>query len=84
MCLCTSDSEPLYSKIFQRILDAYGKTYTWEVKLKLMGRQAEETARTMVEEYDLPIIWEEFAALTKEHALQMMGDVELLPGTVGL
>lgn len=49
--------------------------------MKLMGTQAEATARTMVAEYDLPITWQEFAALCKTLVLQEMGNVELLPGT---
>lgn len=45
-----------------------------------MGRQAEETARTIVETYDLPLTWQEFNAKCKELAQEMMASVELLPG----
>lgn len=79
-CHARADTEPLYWRIFQRILDEYGHTYTWDVKVKLMGRQAEETARTIVAEYALPMTWEEFAAKSKRMVLETMSDVQLMPG----
>lgn len=62
------------------MIEPFGKTYTWEVKLKLMGMQSEETARTMVSEYDLPITWQEFAEQSKAMAQQTMATAKLMPG----
>lgn len=76
----TSDTEPLYTEIFQKVIDPYGKQYTWEVKQKLMGRQSEETARIMVSEYDLPMTWEEFAEKAKVMGQLIMATATLLPG----
>lgn len=74
------DTEPLYSGVFQNILDDYGKTYTWEVKQTLMGCQAVETAQAMVSAYDLPITWQEFAARSKAMTSELMANAQLLPG----
>lgn len=75
-----TDTEPLYTEIFQNVITPYGKVYTWEVKQKLMGRQSEETSRIMVSEYDLPITWQEFGEKVKEMGKQIMATATLLPG----
>jgi len=43
------------------ILEPYGKTYPFEIKEQVMGLQTEPLARFMVEHYELPMSWEEYA-----------------------
>jgi hypothetical protein len=60
----------LYTVATQNILDTFfqnpRKIYTWDVKATLMGFQTEEVARKIVSLYDIPITWEEYAALAKK------------------
>lgn len=77
-----SDTEQLYTKVYQKILDPFGKTYTWDVKQTLMGAHAHEAAKIMVKTYELPITWEEFAEQAKLLTTEIMGTAEFLPGNI--
>lgn len=66
--------------MYQKILDPFGKVYTWDVKQTLMGAHAHEAAKIMVKTYDLPIAWEEFAEQAKTLTTEIMGTAEFLPG----
>ncbi|XP_035225987.1 pseudouridine-5'-phosphatase-like [Stegodyphus dumicola] len=74
------DTEKLYTNIGEAIANRYGKTFTWDVKVKCMGKVADDAARTMIEELQLPITIQEYqdacAALSDELFLQ----TEVLPG----
>ncbi|XP_037039523.1 probable pseudouridine-5'-phosphatase isoform X2 [Bradysia coprophila] len=74
------DTETLYTKVYQKILDPFGKVYTWDVKQTLMGSHAHEAAKLMVKTYELPITWEEFAEQAKLLTTEVMGTAEFLPG----
>lgn len=69
--------------MYQKILDPYGKVYTWDVKQRLiMGAHANEAAKIMVKTYELPITWQEFAQQAKILTTEIMGTAEFLPGTL--
>ncbi|XP_055715972.1 probable pseudouridine-5'-phosphatase isoform X1 [Phlebotomus papatasi] len=76
------DTETLYTKVTQAILDEYGdgQTYTWEVKTSLMGLQREEVANRLVKLYNLPLTPEEYMDLTLEHIRLLMADCQKMPG----
>ncbi|XP_037809414.1 probable pseudouridine-5'-phosphatase isoform X1 [Lucilia sericata] len=74
------DTEALYTKATQQILDKYGKTYTWEVKITLMGLRHMEMCQRIVEIYNLPLTPEEYSKLQREVNSQIMKNAELLPG----
>ncbi|XP_004524722.1 probable pseudouridine-5'-phosphatase isoform X1 [Ceratitis capitata] len=74
------DTEQLYSKATQDILDPYGKTYTWDVKVSVMGLQSQQLAEAIVSSYDLPISWEEYAEKQRERTEQLMSKAEMMPG----
>lgn len=74
------DTEKLYTQATQTVLDKYGKTYTWDVKLTLMGLQNREVSRKIVDAYDLPMTWAEYSALQKQAAETIMINAELMPG----
>lgn len=74
------DTETIYTNAYQTVLDPYGKTYTWSVKEQLMGSREEESARKMIEIYELPITCDEFIALVRAYNYKIMKTAELLPG----
>lgn len=66
--------------MYQKILDPFGKVYTWDVKQMLMGAHANEAAVKMVNAYELPITWQEFAEQVKILTYEIMGTAKLMPG----
>ncbi|XP_049884945.1 pseudouridine-5'-phosphatase-like [Pectinophora gossypiella] len=74
------NTEDLYTVAFQNILSQYGKTYTFDLKLKLMGLQAHETAESIVKELQLPLTPDEFQEESKKQFLKLFPDTKVLPG----
>ncbi|XP_063696108.1 probable pseudouridine-5'-phosphatase [Culicoides brevitarsis] len=76
------DTETLYSKATQNILDETGvkRTYTWDVKQTLMGLQREEVSKRIVEIYDIPLTWEEYMHRQQEQIEILMQNAQLMPG----
>ncbi|XP_059622015.1 probable pseudouridine-5'-phosphatase isoform X1 [Phlebotomus argentipes] len=76
------DTETLYTKVTQAILDEYGggQTYTWEVKTSLMGLQREEVAERLVEFYNLPLTPQEYIDLSQEKIRVVMANCNKMPG----
>lgn len=74
------DTEDLYTEAFQNIVSQYGKEYTFEIKLKLMGRQAAESAAILIDILQLPITVEEFLILSKKQYEVLFEDTKVLPG----
>ncbi|XP_054744242.1 probable pseudouridine-5'-phosphatase isoform X1 [Anastrepha obliqua] len=74
------DTEKLYTQATQEILDRYGKTYTWDVKVSVMGLQTQQVAEKIVAAYDLPISWEEYAQSQREMTEVLMDKAKLMPG----
>ncbi|XP_047537541.1 pseudouridine-5'-phosphatase-like [Vanessa atalanta] len=74
------NTEDLYTVAFQNIVSQYGKDYTFNLKLKLMGSQAHETAQTIVSELELPITPEEFIHESKKQFEVLFPDTNVMPG----
>ncbi|EDW64906.2 probable pseudouridine-5'-phosphatase isoform X1 [Drosophila virilis] len=74
------DTETLYTKAAQLVLDPYGKTYTFDVKQQIMGLQTRPVAEFMIKCYDLPLTWEEYAKQQTDNARALMRDAKLMPG----
>ena len=70
----------MYSQATQEILDPYGKTYTWDVKVSVMGLQTQQVAEAIVAAYKLPISWEEYTQRQREWTEILMTGAELMPG----
>ena len=47
------DTESFYTAVQQKILDRFGKTFTWEIKSRMMGRKAIDAAKTLIEHFGL-------------------------------
>lgn len=76
------DTETLYTVVTQQILDVVspGKVFTWEVKVGLMGLQKEDVSKKIVELYDLPVSWEEYADMAMERIEIVMQNCSIMSG----
>lgn len=81
-----SDTETLYTVVTQNILDEYspGTIYEWDVKVTLMGLQKEAVSRKIVELYNLPLTWQEYADLAQAQIEVLMKNCRLMPGMIWL
>lgn len=61
-------------------MNDYGKTYTFELKTKLMGFQSHESAKTIISELNLPLTPEEFNEATKKQFELIFPDTQVMPG----
>ncbi|XP_068733836.1 pseudouridine-5'-phosphatase-like [Montipora capricornis] len=74
------DTEIIYTKVTQELLEPYGKLFDWSVKTKMMGRSNLEAARVLVGELELPFTAEEFLKMSGEKLLEQFPTAALLPG----
>ncbi|KAJ8709190.1 hypothetical protein PYW07_009016 [Mythimna separata] len=74
------NTEDLYTVAFQNIVSQYGKNYTFDLKLKLMGLQTHETADMVVSALNLPITSEQFIEESKKQFDVLFPDTKLMPG----
>jgi len=81
LTVCRTDTERLYTVATEMILEPYGKAYPFEVKEQVMGLQTEPLSRFMVEHFELPISWEEYARQQRANAEILMRNAQLMPGT---
>ncbi|XP_032307524.1 probable pseudouridine-5'-phosphatase [Drosophila ananassae] len=74
------DSERLRTESVQKILDTYGHTYSFDIKLRCMGKPESDLADVVVSSFNLPIGRTEFE---NQHELQCrgnLGKINLMPG----
>ncbi|XP_043498722.1 pseudouridine-5'-phosphatase-like [Polistes fuscatus] len=74
------DTETLYSQAFNQISQKYGKDYTWEHKIKIMGFKSSEAAKTIVEMLELPISGPEFERQLSDIYVEIFPKCNLMPG----
>lgn len=79
-CVFILDTEIIYTRVTEKILEPYGKTFDWSVKSKMMGRGSLEAAKVLVDELQLPLTAEEFVKISKEKLLEQFPSATLLPG----
>lgn len=74
------DTEPLYSKAVQLILDPYGHVYSNELKKQVMGGDSRRSAQTTIDAYGLPHTAEEFLAAREGHLREIFPDAPEIDG----
>lgn len=74
------DTERLYTESIQRVVSAYGKDFTWDTKVKMMGATTQEGADIIIRELQLPMTQEEYIQQTKEVYAEVFPNAQLLPG----
>jgi len=76
------DTETFYTVAQQEIVGQYGKEFTWDLKAKMMGKKALESAQILVTELDIAdkISAEEFLKLREEKLDELFPTSPLLPG----
>lgn len=78
-----TDTETLAFKVTQKILDKLTKPrkyHTWEIKESLLGLQANDVAKKIVDTYELPITWQEYQTMAKEQAQALMKTCRVCDG----
>jgi len=75
------DTERLYTVATQKILEPYGKEFTYDFKLKLMGRKQGEAAAMLISHYGIQDMTpEEFTERLTSHLEELLPSCALLPG----
>ncbi|XP_018320087.1 probable pseudouridine-5'-phosphatase [Agrilus planipennis] len=74
------DSEGMYDEIIGEIAKKYGKEYTFEARMKVLGTPEPITAKLVVEELKLPISTDEFLEQYKRGVAEKLKNPPLLPG----
>jgi pseudouridine-5'-monophosphatase len=70
----------MYTLTTNKIANQYGKTYTWEIKTRLMGLMGREAAVAITAALELPMTPEEYMTESQEIMSQLFCDCSLLPG----
>ncbi|XP_033173666.1 probable pseudouridine-5'-phosphatase [Drosophila mauritiana] len=74
------DSERLRTETVQRILDPYGHTYSFDLKMRCMGKPDSEQAALIVKTFNLPFSMTEFENQQELQCRGKMGFIRLMPG----
>uniref|UniRef100_A0A5S6QEC9 pseudouridine 5'-phosphatase n=1 Tax=Trichuris muris TaxID=70415 RepID=A0A5S6QEC9_TRIMR len=75
------NTETLYEEAISTILSRYGKgKYTWELKLKQMGRAQEVAYQIIIDEYKLPMSVQQMIKETDALLLDRFPNSQLMPG----
>lgn len=61
------DTEPVYTHATQQVLDPYGKTFTWELKQRMMGQPSRTAAQLLIETLEIDLTPDQY--LTRRQPL---------------
>lgn len=76
------DTELLYTEAFNRIINLYGKEFTWEHKAKIMGFKSKDVGQALIEMFSLPITVEEFENKITKIYQELFPSANLMPGNL--
>jgi pseudouridine 5'-phosphatase len=74
------DSEPLYTQATQEILDPYGKTFDWSLKVHTIGRDARDGAGWLLAELGIPLGVEEYLERRERRLRDLFRTVQSVAG----
>ncbi|KAH7931632.1 hypothetical protein HPB52_025525 [Rhipicephalus sanguineus] len=74
------DTEKLYSAAAEAVALRYNKTFTWELKKRVLGSTAADAAHTIVEALGLPLPPDEYMAEVDRIFHKAVPDANLMPG----
>ncbi|ELR17916.1 HAD family hydrolase [Acanthamoeba castellanii str. Neff] len=74
------DTEEVYTRITQELVEPYGKTFTWAVKSKMMGKTAPEAALILIQDLELPITAEDYLEFVRPRQYELFPEAKALPG----
>jgi len=74
------NTQNMYSQVSSSILAEHGKTPSWEFKMKVIGRRAEEVSDMAVKFYELPYTGQEYLALCTDKLHKLFPECQLMPG----
>ena len=74
------DSEHYYFVAMDNVAQRYGKRFTWETKVKIMGTTAKTYCRIVVDDLSLPITPDEFMRQLDEEYPKVFPMCSLMPG----
>jgi len=80
------DTEALYTKVQEQILQRYDKAFTWDLKAKMMGKKALEAAEVLVDELGLQgqLRPADFVREREELLAGLFPDAQLMAGAEAL
>ena len=81
LCCEPSDTEVLYTRATQEVADEFGRTFTWDLKVRQMGLPSMELARLIVGELALPMTEEQYLERVSHIHRQLFPTASLMPGT---
>lgn len=74
------DTENLYTVATNLVTEPYGKKYTWDIKVQVMGKTSVESAEYVIKALDLPLSTDEYINLMEEKVQALFPTCKLLPG----
>lgn len=74
------DTEPLYTRATQQVVERYGKSFTWDIKCEMMGRHPVEAAEYLIKRLELPLEPEQYLAEARPLLEQLFVDCTELRG----
>lgn len=80
MIFSSVDTESLYTIAYNRVVQEYGKTFTWEHKAKVMGLRGTEGAQAIINMLQLPITLQTFEGKLASIYREIFPQSNIMPG----
>ena len=75
-----TDTEDLYTTVFNRILKPYGKEFTWDHKAVTMGFHTSQLVQFIIDTFELPMKPEDLLKRLLADYVEIFPTTKLLPG----
>lgn len=80
LVLFFAGTEDIYYKADATLISKYGKEYTWDLRMKVLGCTEQMSVHKIVTELKLPISEEKYRTEVKELLRKMLPQATLMPG----